>query len=255
MHPLGESWLDKPHVYRHLRRKLNQLNVSTRPARAYSVPTTRSERLPFTVRVVTTPQDLAKAVEVRSSAYTRHMPLLGQSLQTPEAEDLKSDVLVLLAERKFDARPVGSLRLQSNVIRPLRLEGEAPLLAEYANRRLVESTRLGVELGEVSKIVTAALIKTAYEICHRAGVDFNVTGGRRSMAQVFRSLQFDELEGGPFPISFGNNIPHWIFVLPILEFEARLKTAQHWYFEFMSATEHPDISIDWDYALSVFDWT
>jgi hypothetical protein len=183
------------------------------------------------------------------------MPLLGLSLQTPEAEDLKPDVLVLLAERKFDARPLGSLRLQSNVLRPLRLEGEAPLLAEYTHRRLVESTRLGVDLGESSRIVTAALIKAAYEICHGAGVDYNVTGGRRSMAHVFRSLQFDELKGGPFPISFGNNIPHWIFILPILEFECRLRTAQHWYYEFMSLVEHPDIDIDWGHALSVFDWS
>lgn len=183
------------------------------------------------------------------------MPSLGQSLQTPEAEDLKSDVLVLLAERKFDAQPLGSLRLQSNVKRPLRLEGETPLLAEFSNRRLVESTRLGVELGTASKVVTAALIKAAYEICHGSRVDFNVTGGRRSMAQVFRSLQFDELEGGPFPISFGNNIPHWIFVLPILEFETRLRIAQHWYCDFMSNTEHPDIDIEWDYVLSVFDWS
>ena len=184
----------------------------------------------------------------------RHMPSLGQSLQMPEAEDLKSDVLVLLAERKFDAQPIGSLRLQSNVKRPLRLEGEAPLLAEFSNSRLVESTRLGVEVGVLSKVVTAALIKAAYEICRGAEVDYNVTGGRRSMAQVFRSLQFDELQGGPFPISFGNNIPHWIFVLPILQFEARLRQVHHWYYDFMSNTEHPDIRIEWDYVLSAFDW-
>jgi hypothetical protein len=182
------------------------------------------------------------------------MPSLGQSLRTPETEDLKSDVLVLLAERKFDAQPIGSLRLQSNVRRPLRLEGEAPLLAGYSKKRLVESTRLGVEVGISSKVVTAALIKAAYEICHGAGVDYNVTGGRRSMAQVFRALQFDELAGGPFPISFGNNIPHWIFVLPILEFESRLQNSRHWYFDFMSRTGHPDIEIDWEYVLSVLDW-
>ena len=182
------------------------------------------------------------------------MPSLGQSLKTPEAEDLKSDVLVLLAERKFDAQPIGSLRLQSNIRRPLRLQGEAALLEAYANRRLIESTRLGVDLGTSSRIITAALIKAAYEICHAADIDFNVTGGRRSMAQVFRSLQFDELEGGPFPISFGNNIPHWIFVLPIREFEARLRRAGHWYYEFLAKTEHPDIDINWPYVFSVLDY-
>lgn len=231
---------------------LNTISLSTRP---YSVDPDRAEQLPFTVRVVTTPKDLAKAVEVRASAYARHMPTLGQSLLAPEAEDLKSDVLVLLAERKFDGRPIGSLRLQSNIRRPLRLHGEAPPLHAYANRRLVETTRLGVDLGESSKIVTAGLIKTAYEICHAAGVDFSVTGGRRSMAQVFRALQFDELEGGPFPISFGNNIPHWIFVLPIREFESRLRAAGHWYYEFMARTKHSDIEIDWSYVFSILRYS
>jgi hypothetical protein len=235
---------------------LNQLLSASRPSsKAYSVAPDRLERLPFTVRVVTTPQDLAKAVEVRSSAYARHMPSLGQILQTPEAEDLKSDVLVLLAERKLDAQPLGTLRLQSNIIRPLRLESEAPLLASFAGNRLVESTRLGVDLGGTSKMVTAALVKATYEICHASAADFNITGGRRSMVQFFRSLQYDELDGGPFPISFGNDIPHWIFVMPVREFEVRLQTAQHWYYDFMSKTEHPDIDIDWDYVLSVFDWT
>ena len=234
---------------------MNQLSVSRPSSKAYSVAPDRVERLPFTVRVVTTPQDLAKAVEVRSSAYARHMPSLGQILRTPEAEDLKSDVLVLLAERKLDAQPLGTLRLQSNVIRPLRLEGEAPLLASFTGNRLVESTRLGVDLGGTSKMVTAALVKATYEICYTTAADFNITGGRRSMVQFFRALQYDELEGGPFPISFGNDIPHWIFVMPVREFEARLRAAQHWYYDFMSKTEHPDIEIDWDYVLSVFDWT
>jgi hypothetical protein len=238
-------------LYRQFADKLNGLNATYSPTRAYSVTPERTERLPFTVRVVTTPQDLAKAVEVRASAYARHMPTLGQSLLAPETEDLKSDVLLLLAERKFDARPIGSMRLQSNVRRPLRLEGETSLLEAFSKRRLVESTRLGVDVGDSSKLVTAGLIKAAYEICHAAGVDYNVTGGRRSMAQVFRSLQFDELDGGPFPISFGNNIPHWIFVLPVREFEARLRAAKHWYYDFLARTEHPDIVMDWSHVFSV----
>jgi len=234
--------------------KLNRLNAFNSPARPYSTASQREERLPFTVRVVTTPQDLAKAVEVRASAYARHLPTLGPALRSPEAEDLQPDVLVLLAERKLDGQPIGSLRLQSNVRRPLRLQGEAPLLQSFSANRLVESTRLGVGAGPASKIVTATLIKAAYEVCRGAEIDYNVIGGRRSMVPVFRSMQFDELEGGPFPISFGNNIPHWIFVLPIREFEARLERAKHWYYEYFARTAHPDIEIDWAYVLSAFEY-
>lgn len=203
------------------------------------------ERLPFEVRVVTSAQDLGKAVEIRASAYGRHMPDLGRGLRVPEAEDLKPDVLVLLAERKIDGRPIGSIRLQGNALRPLRLQGETDLLDPFASARMAESTRLGVEVGADSRLVTAALIKASYQICRRAAIRYNVVGGRRSMAQVFRALQFDELPGGPFPISFGNNIPHWIFVLPVDEFEARLERAGHWYHPFFSHRRHPDLDLDW----------
>lgn len=233
---------------------MNRFNEFVPTRRAYDAASERVERLPFTVRVVTTPQDLAKAVEIRASAYSRHLPAMGPALQAPEAEDLASDVLVLLAERRFDAQPVGSMRLQSNVRRPLRLEGEAPLLRPYTDSRMVESTRLGVDSGPESKLVTATLIKAAYEICHAVGIDYNVIGGRRAMAPIFRSIRFDELPGGPVPISFGNNIPHWIFVLPIREFESRLRDAKHWYFDYFARTDHPDIEIDWPFVFATFKY-
>ena len=229
---------------------MNPLTAASPARTARLLPRGPIERLPFTVRVAATSQDLEKAVEVRASAYARHMPSLGLALQTPEAEDLKSDVLVLLAERKIDGHPLGTLRLQSNVERPLRLAGEAPPLAALSDKRLVESTRLGVDFGTPSKVVTAALIKAAYEILRATGAEFNIAGGRRSMAQFFRSLQYDELQGGPFPISFGNNIPHWIFIVPVDEFEERLRIARHWYYDFMARTEHPDLRIDFDHAFA-----
>lgn len=230
------------------------LKLIDSPPRPYAVKSSKTERLPFSVRLVTSPQALAKAVEIRASAYSRHMPSLGQALTAPEGEDHKSDVLILLAERRLDRRPVGTLRLQSNIRRPLRLQGEAPPLNRFSDKRLLESTRLGVEAGLSGRIVTAALIKAAFEICHAAGIDYNVTGGRRSMAQIFRSMCFDELEGGPYPISFGNNIPHWIFVAATRQFQARLRTAGHWYYDFFSCTEHPDIDLDWAHVFTVLSY-
>jgi len=254
MHSCAEALARPPLSIGTFQIKLNRFNEFVPTRRAYDAASERVERLPFTVRVVTTPQDLAKAVEIRASAYSRHLPAMGPALQAPEAEDLASDVLVLLAERRFDAQPVGSMRLQSNVRRPLRLEGEAPLLRPYTDSRMVESTRLGVDSGPESKLVTATLIKAAYEICHAVGIDYNVIGGRRAMAPIFRSIRFDELPGGPVPISFGNNIPHWIFVLPIREFESRLRDAKHWYFDYFARTDHPDIEIDWPFVFATFKY-
>ena len=96
------------------------------------------EVLPFRVRVVLGAQDLLKAVEIRSSAYSRHVPLVGEALRVAEADDYRSDVLSILAERKADGRALGSVRLQPNMSQPLRIEGETELPPEFRKRRLVE---------------------------------------------------------------------------------------------------------------------
>ena len=47
----------------------------------------KMERLPFSVRVVSTEADLAKAVSIRHAAYARHMPEFAEKLLNPESMD------------------------------------------------------------------------------------------------------------------------------------------------------------------------
>lgn len=221
------------------------------PCRPYRAEAVRRESLPFRVRLVSSAQDLEKVVEIRSTAYSRHYPRLAEPLSRPEPEDNRSDVLLLIAERKIDRKPLGSMRLQPNFVRPLRIEGELKLPPIYAGRRLVETTRLGIENGSAGSMVMVALAKAAFEICHATAIDFGIAGGRRPMAHVLRALGYDEI-AGPIPISYGNNLPHWVFGIPIAEVETRLQFNSTLYYEFMARTEHPDISVDYGHALEVF---
>lgn len=223
------------------------------PHRPYSVAVESRESLPFRVRLVDDAQDLDKAVEIRSSAYSRHLPDLAETLRTAEAEDYRPDVLLLVAERKIDQRAIGSMRLQPNFNRPLRVEGETVLPEIYKGRRLVEATRLGVENGSSGRMVMVTLVKAAYEICHATAIDFAFAAGRRSMAEIFRSMRFDDvLEGGPIPISYANNVPHWIFSMPIQDADRRWRTSGHGLYDFMARTEHPDIQIDYSRVFDSF---
>ena len=142
------------------------------PERPYSVAIERRELLPFRVRLAENAQDIERAVEIRAAAYARHIPTLGHALRRPEADDLRPDALLLIAESKLDGVVVGSLRLQHNFDRPLRIEGELTLPDAYQGRRLVEVRRLGVGNGISGRMVMAALVKAAYELCHAADVDY-----------------------------------------------------------------------------------
>ncbi len=174
-------------------------------------------------------------------------------MRCAEAEDYHSDVLLLIAERKLDGRPIGTMRLQPNFNLPLRVEGEMTLPDSYRGRRLIEAGRLGVESGITGRTVMVSLVKAAYEICHASSVDFAIVAGRRSMAEIFRSMLFDDLlTEGPIPISYAKNVPHWILGMPICDADRRWRTHGHALYSFMARTEHPDIQIDYDRVFRTF---
>ena len=160
---------------------------------------------------------------------------------------------MLIAERKTDRRVLGSMRLQPNLFRPLRVESETRLPDVYQDRRLIEFMRLGVENGNAGKMVMAALSKAGYEICHASRFDNIIAAGRRSTSEIYRSMQFDDVfQGRTVALSYAENTHHWIFALPVEEAERRWQAANHGLYDFMARTEHRDIRIDYGRVADAF---
>lgn len=220
------------------------------PKRPYRASAERSESLPFRVRLADGAQDIQKAVDIRASAYARHLPQLGEFLRTAEAEDYHSDVLLLIAERKLDRQAIGTMRLEPNGNGPLKLEGDTRLPEIYKGRRLLETTRLGVENGNVGRMVMVALAKAAFEICRACDIDYALAVGRRSMVEVFRSLCWDVVDG-PLRMPYAS-VPLWILAAPIADIESRLLASQPAHYDFMARIEHPDIHIDYSRVFEAF---
>jgi hypothetical protein len=231
--------------------KLETIALSSK--RPYSVAVERRESLPFRVRLAESSQDIEKAVEIRAAAYARHVPGLGDALRRPEPDDLRPDALLLIAEGKLDGDVVGSLRLQHNFDRRLRIEGELTLPDVYQGKRLVEVRRLGVGNGTSGKMVMAALVKAAYELCHAASIDYLIFGARQSVASMYRAMHFDDvLNGGTIRLSYADDVPHSIFSLPVRDADRRWRTTGYSLYEFAARTEHPDIQIDYERVSAVF---
>lgn len=66
------------------------------------------ENLPFTVRIINSPDDLQKAADLRRQAYARHIPEFAEQLVAPEAADTGPDTYVLLVESKDGAQERGA---------------------------------------------------------------------------------------------------------------------------------------------------
>lgn len=212
---------------------------------ALSAPTLAEELLPFTVRLVRNQDDLSKAVEIRHSAYARHLPGFAQTLKSPETADAEDGVVVLLAESKLDGSPLGTMRIQTNEFKPLCLEQSVELPDWLKTLRLAEATRLGVTNEKVGRLVTTVLFKAYYLYCHQIGTDWMVIAGRSPIDRQYARLLFDDVFPGLgfIPLRHAGDLPHRIMSSNVETAESRWAAAKHPLFDFAFRTHHPDIKL------------
>lgn len=210
-----------------------------------SATTMTQERLPFTVRVVCNEAELAKAVSIRADAYGRHMPEFAEKLRFAEETDTEPGVIVLLAESKLDGSPLGTLRIQSNAYKPLKVEQSVSLPRWLRDRPLVEGSRLGIVSGSIGRLVKMVLIKATLQYCEQDGIDWAIVAARAPLDRQYDQMMFEDLfpEQGFIPMRHGNNIPHRVLGFEIDTGHQRLVEAKHPLLKFMCYTDHTDIDV------------
>lgn len=228
----------------------NFLASRAHPAHAPQVsgsvtPPMVTERLPFTIKRVESEEALLKAVRIRQAAYARHIPAFAKTLGTPEAGDYSSGAVVFLAESKLDGTPLGSLRIQTNLLHPLSVEESVALPDWLQGRRLAEVTRLGIDEGRVGRMVKTALLKACVQYCEDNSIEWALATGRSPIDRQYEQLLFVDViaDKQPVPLRHVGNIPHRIMAFEIATLEARWQAAKHPLLNFFCYTRHPDIDI------------
>ena len=206
---------------------------------------TTVERLPFTVSIVRSDEQLDKAVTIRHSAYARHVPDFAERLKVPEPCDYEEDSVILLAESKLDGSPLGTMRIQTNRYSPLAIEQSVDLPEWLQDRSLAEATRLGVALGRVGRVVKTMLFKAYFLYCQQAEIDWMVIGGRAPLDRQYEALLFKDVfpEQGFIPLRHASNIPHRVLAFEVETAEERWSAADHPLFDFVFRTHHPDLDL------------
>jgi len=209
-------------------------------------PAAAEERLPFTVRLVQTQDDLSKALQIRYAAYARHVPSFAESLKMAEPNDRDNGVAILLAESKLDGSPLGTMRIQTNWHQPLSLEQSVELPAWLQNKSLAEATRLGVTEQKIGRNVKTVLFKAYFLYCVENGIDWMVIAGRSPIDRQYDRLLFSEVYPGMgyIPLRHANNMPHRVLSFEVATAEERWNLAKHPLTNFIFHTHHPDIQIE-----------
>ena len=203
------------------------------------------EILPFTVRVVRNETDLRKAVDIRQSAYARHLPELAEALAEPEMDDTKPDTVVLLAESKLDGSVLGSVRIQANWGRPLNMERAITLPKWLQGQSIAEVRRLAIVRGTTGRLVKLILVKACFQYCEINNIDWALLGTNQTLKRGYEQLMFsDILDGTTFLLPPpSNDVPHSAMAFEISTGHARWKAAKHPLLRFFSYTHHPDIDV------------
>jgi hypothetical protein len=201
------------------------------------------ERLPFTVRLVRNEDDLRKAVQIRHSAYARHLPAFAETLKIPEAMDSEPGNVVMLAESRVDGSPLGTMRVQTNEFKPLALEQSVDLPEWMQTRPLAEATRLGIAQDRLGHLVKAALFKSYFQYCQLNCIEWMVIAGRAPIDRQYERLLFQDVYPGMgfVPLRHANNMPHRIMSFEVATAEQRWGAANHPLFNFIFRTRHSDL--------------
>ena len=206
------------------------------------------ERLPFTVSIARSDEQIDKAVAMRHAAYARHVPDFAEQLKKPELCDYEEGTAVLLAESKLDGAPLGTMRVQTNLHDPLEVEGSVELPDWLQGCNLAEATRLGVTLGRVGHVVKTMLFKAYFEYCRQVGIDWMLATGRAPLDRQYEALLFNDIfpERGFIPMRHVGNIPHRVLAFDVETAEERWAAAKHPLFNFVFRTRHPDMDLGRD---------
>jgi hypothetical protein len=201
--------------------------------------------LPFTVRVVHDEAELMQAVQIRQSAYGRHLPEFAQTLKLPEALDMHPGVAVLLAQSKLDGAPLGTMRIQTNRFQALALEQSLALPPALSASTLAEATRLGVTGQQVGRMVKTLLFKAYYQYCLHEDIEWMVIAGRSPIDRQYDRLLFSDVYPGmgAVPLRHAGNIPHRVMSFEVGSAERRWREAAHPLYDLVFRTRHPDIDL------------
>lgn len=214
----------------------------------------KTERLPFTVQVASR-QDLHRVARLRALTYGKHLPDLGARLMTPEAADFERGCVVFVATSKLDGSTLGTVRVHTNMAKPLPLQASMRLPSRFRGTRMIESTRLSILSGEKSSVVRIALIKAVLRYCELQNVDWMMVAGRQPVDRMYDGLLCTDVEAFKkfYPMAHAGGIPHRVMSFPTQRARALWADAKHPMYEFMFETAHPDIDLSGIARLD-FEW-
>jgi hypothetical protein len=200
-----------------------------------------TETLPFVVRMAQQ-SELRDVAAFRAASYGKHLPDVARGLIDPEGSDYDLGCEVIVVRSKLDDSLLGTMRMHTNVFKPLPLQTSIHLGERFRQKRMVETTRLCIKGSPNASLVRTAMFKAQFHYCLENGIDWMLATGRRPVDRIYESLLFsDALEPGRFyPMEHVGGLPHRVMCLSPRE-ALTMWSVDHPLHVFIMGTEHKDM--------------
>ena len=129
-------------------------------------------------------------------------------LQSPEEQDRNPNWLIFLAEQKESDEPVGTMRVDTNLVSPLPVTENVVLPEAVTSRTIAYVTRLGVKQGSLGSLVKLALFKSLHRYCLAKQLHWMLVGIRPPGDRDYVRLGFSDVfeEGKLVPITSSGGV-------------------------------------------------
>ena len=153
-------------------------------------------RIGYGIRLVRTGEQLSTICQLRTAAYTKRLPDMAAMMGSPEPEDTEPGTFIFVATRLSDDKPVGTARLQTNMVSPLEFETHIELPASFQGRLLAQGTRLAVVADNDTILVTKLLLKAMHAFCRGFQVSYILVAAEPPRDRFYRAFGFREIFPG-----------------------------------------------------------
>jgi hypothetical protein len=202
-----------------------------------------TENLPFVVRMAKQ-SELRDVAAFRAASYGKHLPEVARGLIDPEGCDYDLGCEVIVVRSKLDDSLLGTMRMHTNVFKPLPLQASIHLGERFRQKRMVETTRLCIKGSPNASLVRTAMFKAQFHYCLENGIDWMMAAGRRPVDRIYESLLFSDVSepGRFYPMRHAGGIGHRVMCLSPRE-ALTMWSVDHPLHVFIMGTDHRDIDM------------
>jgi hypothetical protein len=206
----------------------------------------RTEALPFSVEVVTSPGLINCIAAQRSVEYRSHYGEFALSLKTPEPDDTHPDALLVAAISTEDSSILGSFRLERDSLAEEKIaiiekHGQFTISGKSA---LVSRLFVSKTIGQVK--VRNTLFKFLHRYCFSMQIQNILVAAKPPLDKIYQRLGFKPaLESDQLiPNEWSGNHKTRIMYLDTVEVVVDWHRNRHDLYDFMATSFHPNIKIN-----------